>query len=322
MSFNAKPGPNISNSDWSTHSWNKGGIRGNYQDYRDLIGGDILSGYGDDNIFSRDELNAITNTKYDIRGDGRAPHTGNYFDQGAATQDAIARLITTKGITTTDDILQQYGLRQDQATGDIISSAGYNHSAFGSGAGNEATWEGYGSKADFGGSHYSYGDFEDGKIPTWRYKYSGDWTPPETTPKTPAPPYETPDDLIKEKAEWEAATQPKGPKVGDFGWDQDTLPITVGDLFGDKPGGRLGVDRDEAERYGSIPFVTAGQYYGNLDRPNTRYGSKFGGGGGDDNFVGLHKTGSDSFGGFLKDNSKFKGGKTLATKLLDEMSIG
>ena len=50
MSFNAKPGPNMSNTDWATHSWNKGGISGNYKDYRDMIGTDIFAGYGDDNI--------------------------------------------------------------------------------------------------------------------------------------------------------------------------------------------------------------------------------------------------------------------------------
>ena len=301
MSFNAKPGPNISNSDWSTHSWNKGGISGNYQDYRDLIGADIFSGYGDDNIFSRDELNAITNTKYDIRGDGRAPHTGNYFDQGAATQDAIARLITTKGITTTDDILQQYGLRQDQATGDIISSAGFNHSAFGAGAGNDATWEGYGSKADFGGSHYSYGDFEDGKIPTWRYKYQGNWTPPSTDPPVPCgdgeirnsdgvcepvmstlpggDPTDTKEhaDNQKEYIDFTYKIPQPDNSGKKRGWDDPDLKaafladfMTPGNTNADgsykyvTPGRQLGIDLTPAEQMGSIPYVSANQYMSNF----------------------------------------------------------
>ena len=311
-------------TNWQDHTWNKGGIRGNYGDYRDSIWNDLSSADADgDGILSRGEFNKISNKHYDIIGDGRAPHTGNYFDEGGGIQEALARLATRNNVSLDSTIMNQYGLRQDQTTGDILSSAGFNHSAFGRAADDTlASWEGYGAHGDWGDSHYAYDQFDKDQIPTWRYKWSNTdaWTPPDTTPKTPAPPYETPDDLIKEKAEWEAATQPKGPKVGDFGWDQDLLPITTEGLFGSKPGGRLGVDRDEAERYGSIPFVTAGQYYGNLDRPNTRYGSKFGPGG--DNSVGLHQTGSDSFGGFLKDDSEFKGGKTLASKLLDEMSIG
>lgn len=312
---------------WQDHTWNKGGIRGNYGAYRDSIWNDLSAADTDgDGILSRGEFNKISNKHYDIIGDGRAPHTGNYFDEGGGIQEALARLATRNNISLDSTIMNQYGLRQDQATGDILSSAGFDHSAFGRAADDTlAAWEGYGAHGDWGDSHYAYDQFSKDQIPTWRYKWSNTdaWEPPDTTPKTPAPPYETPDDLIKDKEEWEAATQPKGPKVGDFGWDQDLLPITTEGLFGSKPGRRLGVDTTQNERYGSIPFVTSGQYYANLDRPNTRFGSKFGGGG--DNSVGLHSSvgDGDSFGAFLaQDDGKFKGGKTLATKLLDEMSIG
>ena len=286
MSFNAKPGPNMSNTDWATHSWNKGGISGNYKDYRDMIGADIFAGYGDDNIFSRDELNAITNRRYDIRGDGRAPHTGNYFDQGAATQDAIARLITTKGITASDDILGQYGLKQDQATGDIISSAGHNHSAFGSGEGNNATWEGYGSKADFGGSHYSYDEFEDGKIPTWRYSYQGDWTP-TTDPKLPDPilsddpqgdPTATKEhsDNQKEYLKFTYGDDDKSVKVKQGFDDPDIKAAFLSEFMKPEnlnadgsykyvtPGRRLGIDLTYPEQRGSIGYVSPTQYMRNF----------------------------------------------------------
>jgi hypothetical protein len=268
MSFDPKPAQKISDRDWTTHTWNKGGIRGNYQGYRDMIGSDILEGYGDDNIFDRNELNAIADQLYDIKGDSRAPKRGNYYDDGAATQDAIARLITTKGIKTTDDILQQYGLRQDQETGDIISSAGYDHSAFGAGAGNNATWEGYTSKDDFAGSRYSYNDFAEGKVPTWRYKYSSE--NPWEKPKKEEPIIEKPIDktpiVIPEKKE----VIPE-PEVGGRGYgskDDDPMPIRMDDWMkiGVNPGRRLGIDLTPMEQMGSIPFVTSGQYQSSLNQ--------------------------------------------------------
>ncbi len=268
MSFDPKPAQKISDRDWTTHTWNKGGIRGNYQGYRDMIGSDILEGYGDDNIFDRNELNAIADQLYDIKGDSRAPKRGNYYDDGAATQDAIARLITTKGIKTTDDILQQYGLRQDQETGDIISSAGYDHSAFGAGAGNNATWEGYTSKDDFAGSRYSYNDFAEGKVPTWRYKYSSE--NPWEKPKKEEPIIEKPIDKTPIVIPEEKEVIPE-PEVGGRGYgskDDDPMPIRMDDWMkiGVNPGRRLGIDLTPMEQMGSIPFVTSGQYQSSLNQ--------------------------------------------------------
>ena len=80
---------------WQDHTWNKGGIRGNYGAYRDSIWNDLSAADTDgDGILSRGEFNKISNKHYDIIGDGRAPHTGNYFDEGGGIQEALARLAT------------------------------------------------------------------------------------------------------------------------------------------------------------------------------------------------------------------------------------
>lgn len=272
--------------DWSQHSPSKGGISGNYGGYRDSIGADILAGYGDDDTFSRDELNTITSRLYDIKGDGRAPHRGNYFDDGAATQDAIARLITTKGIKTSDDILKQYGLRQDQATGDIISSAGFSSHAFGATPGSNASWEGYGSKADFAGSQYSYDDFLDGEIPTWRYTYQGDWTPTPTT-NEPDPilsegsggdPTDTKEhsDNQKEYLKFTYGDDDKSVKVKQGFDDPDIKAAFLSEFMKPEnlnadgsykyvtPGRRLGIDLTYPEQRGSIPYVSPKQYMRNF----------------------------------------------------------
>ena len=272
--------------DWSQHSPSKGGISGNYGGYRDSIGADILAGYGDDDTFSRDELNTITSRLYDIKGDGRAPHRGNYFDDGAATQDAIARLITTKGIKTSDDILKQYGLRQDQATGDIISSAGFSSHAFGATPGSNASWEGYGSKADFAGSQYSYDDFLDGEIPTWRYTYQGDWTPTPTTnePDTilsegsGGDPTDTKEhsDNQKEYLKFTYGDDDKSVKVKQGFDDPDIKAAFLSEFMKPEnlnadgsykyvtPGRRLGIDLTYPEQRGSIPYVSPKQYMRNF----------------------------------------------------------
>ena len=272
--------------DWSQHSPSKGGISGNYGGYRDSIGADILAGYGDDDTFSRDELNTINSSLYDIKGDGRAPHRGNYFDDGAATQDAIARLITTKGIKTSDDILKQYGLRQDQATGDIISSAGFSSHAFGATPGSNASWEGYGSKADFAGSQYSYDDFLDGEIPTWRYTYQGDWTPTPTT-NEPDPilsegsggdPTDTKEhsDNQKEYLKFTYGDDDKSVKVKQGFDDPDIKAAFLSEFMKPEnlnadgsykyvtPGRRLGIDLTYPEQRGSIPYVSPKQYMRNF----------------------------------------------------------
>jgi hypothetical protein len=283
MSFNPKPQGKIDDRDWTTHTWNKGGIRGDYGSYRDMIQSDILGGYGDDDTFDRNELNKITGQLYDIRGDSRAPHRGNYFDEGAATQDAIARLITTKGIKTSDDILKQYGLRQDQATGDIISSAGSAHSAFGS---DPASFAGYGSKADFAGSHYSYDDFAEGKVPTWRYKYQGDWTPTTTTPTKPAILSDVPEgdptdtqqhsDNQKEYLKFTYGDDDTSVKIKKGFDDPDIKAALLGEFMKAEnlnadgsykyvtPGRRLGIDLTYPEQRGAIPYVSHAQYMKNF----------------------------------------------------------
>ena len=273
--------------DWSTHSPSKGGISGNYGGYRDSIGADILAGYGDDDTFDRSELNTITSRLYDIKGDGRAPHRGNYFDDGVATQDAIARFITTKGIKTSDDILKQYGLRQDQATGDIISSAGFSSHAFGASPGSNATFAGSGSKGDFAGSQYSYDDFAEGEVPTWRYTYQGDWTPATSDPKLPDPilsddPKGDPtatqqhSDNQQEYLKFTYGDDDTSMKIKQGFDDPDIKAALLGEFMKPEnlnadgsykyvtPGRRLGVDLTPSEQRGSIPYVSPAQYMSNF----------------------------------------------------------
>ena len=275
-------------TNWETHTWNKGGIRGNYGAYRDSIWNDLSAADTDgDGMLSRSEFNKITNKKYDIIGDSRAPHTGNYFDEGGAIQDALARIATRNSLGLDPTIMNQYGIRQDQETGDILTSAGFSHSAFGRGADDDKAFlEGYGNKSDWAGSHYDYGEFDDDKVPTFRYKWSN--TNPWEKPKKEEPVVEKvdttptgPNTILDEaRQDWEENANPlrtPEPKVGGRGL-RDAKPIEMDRWMniGVNPGRRLGVDLTPMEQLGSIPFVTAGQYDKSLNKTiPTKPGGRF-----------------------------------------------
>ena len=179
--------------------------------------------------------------------------------------------------------------RQDKTTGDIISSAGFASSAFGASPGSNASFAGYGSKGDFMGSQYSYDDFADGEIPTWRYTYQGDWTPTSD----PADP-KLPDPILSDdpKGDPTASTQysnnQKEYLKATYGDDDKSVKVREGfddpdikaaflsefmkpeNLNADgsykyvTPGRRLGIDLTYAEQRGSIPYVSPKQYMRNF----------------------------------------------------------
>ena len=58
--------------------------------WNDLLGADTDG----DKTLSTGEFSKIWEKNYDILGDGRAPHSGGWFDKGAAMQQSLAKLIT------------------------------------------------------------------------------------------------------------------------------------------------------------------------------------------------------------------------------------
>jgi hypothetical protein len=163
-------------TDWSTHTWNKGSQKQNYVDqYRKNLWDDLLAAdTNSDKNLSNAEFGTVWDKMYDIIGDGRAPHSGGWFDKGAGAQNALAKLITRHGISVDNSLLNRFGLRQDQETGDILAGVGFKHreSNFGRDADDDlSSWEGYSTKADFADSDWSFSDYGD-EIPTYRYKWS------------------------------------------------------------------------------------------------------------------------------------------------------
>lgn len=157
-------------TDWSTHTWSRGGNYGKH--YKDNLWNDLLGADSDgDKTLSVGEFSQIWDKNYDILGDGRAPHSGGWFDKGAAAQQSLAKLITRHGINVDNSLLNRFGLKQDQDTGDILAGVGYDDTAFGRDADDsKSSYEGLSTKSDFGDSEWSFSDFGD-EIPTYRYNW-------------------------------------------------------------------------------------------------------------------------------------------------------
>ena len=162
-------------TDWSTHTWSG---RGNYgKHYKTNLWNDLLGADADgDKTLSAGEFSQIWEKNYDILGDGRAPHSGGWFDKGAAMQQSLAKLITRHGINVDKSLLNRFGLRQDQNTGDILAGVGFKDTPYGQTFGrdkddSQSSFEGFSTKADFADSEWSFSDFGD-EIPTYRYNWS------------------------------------------------------------------------------------------------------------------------------------------------------
>lgn len=269
--------------DWSTHTWNKGSQKQNYVDqYRKNLWEDLQKADTDgDKHLSNAEFGKVWDKMYDIIGDGRAPHSGGWFDKGAGAQNALAKLITRQGLKVDNDLLNRFGLRQDQETGDILAGVGFKHreSNFGRDADDDlSSWEGYSTKNDFADSHWSFSDYGD-KIPTYRYKWSNTnaWEKPKDDtdpPVTCTPPQVldpggsgtcisppgggggSDDDTTNKGNDWNI-----GDDIPQKGNPKSTFPGMNFTDFIKGMGVKLGISQNPMEQMGSIPYVTSGNYF-------------------------------------------------------------
>ena len=214
--------------DWSTHTWNKGSQKRNYVDqYRKNLWTDLQAADTDgDKTLSTSEFGKIWDKMYDIKGDGRAPHSGGWFDKGAGVQNMLAKLITRQGLKADTSLLNRFGLVQDQETGDILAGVGFKHreSNFGRDADDSlSSYEGLKGKDFFADSHWSFSDYGN-EIPTFRYKWSNtDAFKPTTSTGDVAD-----DSSFKKEVELDPLTQtPKSQKYTGFVPSDALIEITA-----------------------------------------------------------------------------------------------